>query len=78
MKMLFCMLFTVIFFSSGCSVKRSLLQKPIYPDKNLKEIIIKGYHAPEDKKVKELEKYIRERGLMEEWESLIKKTYEYF
>ena len=65
----------MIFFSSGCLEKSPQpYRKPLYPDKDLKEVIIKGYHAPEDKKIKELEKYIRERGLMEEWESFKEKS----
>ena len=68
MRVLFSGLFIVIFFSSGCLIK-SPRRKPIYPDKDLKEILITGRYVPEDKgKIKELKKELEE-ALISEYQS---------
>ena len=75
MKVLFYILFAMIFFSWSCSVKQlNPPREPNYPDKDLKEIIIRGKYVPEDKeRVKEYERDMRERGRIEAWESFEEK-----
>ena len=74
MKVLVFGLLTITFVSSGCLMNPPLRQKPIYPDKDLKEILIRGYYSPEDKgRVKELERDMRERGRIKAWESFEEK-----
>ena len=75
MKVLFFGLLTMIFFSWSCSVKQlNPPREPNYPDKDLKEIIIRGKYVPEDKeRVKEYERDMRERGRIEAWESFEEK-----
>ena len=52
----------ICFFVVGCSANGglSVYRKPVYPDKNLKEIVIRGRYIPENKKeLEELKKELR-------------------
>jgi len=55
--------FFVCVLSLGCPVKGALpaFRKPVYPDKNLKEIVVYGHYYPENKNaLKELKKELLE------------------
>ena len=68
------LLFVSIVLSCSCLEKTEPPPKPVFPDKDLKEVIISGSYAPENKaKAKVREKELRSEGRLKEWESFEEK-----
>ena len=67
-------LFISAVLSCSCLEKTGPPPKPVFPDKDLKEVIISGWYAPENKaKAKAREKELRSEGRLKEWESFEEK-----
>ena len=78
MKILFFGLSMIILLSCSCLAAQHSNREPVYPNKNLKEIIIRGNYWPENKEAaKEHEKELRERGLWKEDQEYEKERFNY-
>ena len=75
MKFVVYLLFIVTSFSCSCLEKKEEpLRKPVYSNKDLKEIIFRGTYYPENpEELEEIKRDYRERGLLKKGETLKEK-----
>ena len=74
MKKMLCLLFISNLLFCSCLEKSAPLPELVLPDKDLKEIIIRGGYWPENQgRVKAIEEAYRRRGFLKEWESFEEK-----